>query len=109
MSRPLQLEFHGALYHLTARGDGREQIFLDDADRVAFLEVFAQGSSNSTGPSMPTAGDRRALLPALLLGETDFGDAKARRDRMNGKRQDLTPGCPRVRVHVRSRRARCGQ
>lgn len=43
MSRPLRLEFHGALYHLTARGDGREQIFLDDADRVAFLDVFAQG------------------------------------------------------------------
>ena len=43
MSRPLRLEFHGALYHLTARGDGRDEIFLDDADRVAFLEVFAQG------------------------------------------------------------------
>lgn len=43
MSRPVRLEFHGALYHLTARDDGREEIFLDDADRVGCLEVFAQG------------------------------------------------------------------
>jgi hypothetical protein len=28
MSRPLRLEFAGALYHVTSRGDGREAIFL---------------------------------------------------------------------------------
>ena len=43
MSRPLRLEFEGALYHLTARGDRREPIFEDDADRVAWLEVVGQG------------------------------------------------------------------
>jgi putative transposase len=41
MSRPLRLEFPNALYHLTSRGDRREMIFDDDADRQAFLEVFA--------------------------------------------------------------------
>ncbi len=41
MSRPLRPEFHGALYHLTARGDGREDIFLGDGDRIMFLEVLA--------------------------------------------------------------------
>ena len=40
MSRPLRLEFPGALYHLTSRGDRREAIYEDDEDRISFLEVF---------------------------------------------------------------------
>ena len=32
MARPLRLEFAGALYHVTSRGDGREAIFLADGD-----------------------------------------------------------------------------
>lgn len=36
MSRPLRIEFAGALYHVMARGDARASIFLDDADREAF-------------------------------------------------------------------------
>lgn len=42
MTRPLRLEFPGALYHLTARGDRREDIFLDDTDRQIFLELLAK-------------------------------------------------------------------
>ncbi|HJX18820.1 MAG TPA: transposase, partial [Acidiferrobacterales bacterium] len=42
MARPLRLEFEGALYHLTARGDRREPIFEDDNDRQAFLSVLVQ-------------------------------------------------------------------
>ena len=42
MSRPLRIEFPGALYHVTSRGDRREPIFLDDEDRRALLEVVAQ-------------------------------------------------------------------
>jgi len=42
MSRPLRIEFAGALYHVTSRGDGREAIFLDDEDKVLFLGVFAE-------------------------------------------------------------------
>lgn len=41
MSRPLRLEFPEALYHLTSRGDRRENIYEDDEDRLAFLEVFS--------------------------------------------------------------------
>ncbi|MGE0826479.1 MAG: transposase [Candidatus Binatia bacterium] len=39
MTRPLRVEFPGAVYHVTARGDGREAIFIDDSDRRLFLEV----------------------------------------------------------------------
>jgi REP element-mobilizing transposase RayT len=42
MARPLRLEFPGALYHLTSRGDGREDVFLTAADREAFLQVLTQ-------------------------------------------------------------------
>ena len=41
MARPLRIEYAGALYHLTSRGDRREDIYLDDIDRVIFLEVLA--------------------------------------------------------------------
>jgi putative transposase len=40
MARPLRIEFEGAVYHVTSRGDDRRGIFLDDADRSAFLEIL---------------------------------------------------------------------
>jgi len=42
MARPLRLELSGGIYHVTSRGDGREDIFLDDQDRMQWLEVFGQ-------------------------------------------------------------------
>ncbi|TLS67586.1 hypothetical protein FEF65_06635 [Mariprofundus erugo] len=42
MSRPLRIEYPGACYHLTARGDGKDNIFLDDSDRNCFLELLGQ-------------------------------------------------------------------
>jgi putative transposase len=42
MARPLRLELAGALYHVTSRGDGREDIFLSDEDRIAWLETLAE-------------------------------------------------------------------
>ena len=40
MARPLRIEFPGALYHVTARGNARQDIFLDDEDRRRFLGVL---------------------------------------------------------------------
>lgn len=42
MARPLRLEFPHALYHVTSRGDRREDIFHTDADRQAWLAVLGQ-------------------------------------------------------------------
>ena len=42
MARPLRLELAGALYHVTSRGDGREDIYLSDDDRMAWLDTLAQ-------------------------------------------------------------------
>lgn len=41
MARALRLEFAGALYHFTARGDGRDAIFRVDGDRQIFFDVLA--------------------------------------------------------------------
>ena len=32
MARPLRIEFAGALYHITSRGDKKAAIYLDDGD-----------------------------------------------------------------------------
>lgn len=40
MARPLRIEFAGGLYHVTSRGDRREDIFSGDDDRVAWLDIF---------------------------------------------------------------------
>jgi len=42
MARPLRIEYRGALYHVTSRGDRQEAIFDDDQDRAAFLKVLGE-------------------------------------------------------------------
>jgi len=37
MARPLRVEFKGALYHVIARGNAKQDIFLTDRDRERFL------------------------------------------------------------------------
>ena len=44
MARPLRIEFAGALYHVTSRGDGREDIYTGDHDREVWLEILGQVS-----------------------------------------------------------------
>ena len=41
MARPLRIQFAGALYHVTSRGNRQEAIFDDDGDRAAFLDILA--------------------------------------------------------------------
>lgn len=41
MARPLRIEFAGALYHVTARGDRKERVYLDDADCARWLDTLA--------------------------------------------------------------------
>lgn len=42
MSRPVRIEYAGALYHVTSRGDRCEPIYNDDVDRQLWLSVLAQ-------------------------------------------------------------------
>ncbi|MFH1142544.1 MAG: transposase [Candidatus Uhrbacteria bacterium] len=40
MARPLRVEYPGALYHVTSRGNAKNSIFLTDKDRFCFLEIL---------------------------------------------------------------------
>ncbi len=42
MARPLRIEYPGALYHLTSRGNARQRIFLDKEDYILFLNLLYQ-------------------------------------------------------------------
>jgi hypothetical protein len=39
MARKLRLQYLGAIYHLMSRGDRREPVFLEDADRALFVSM----------------------------------------------------------------------
>jgi REP element-mobilizing transposase RayT len=40
MARPLRIQYDGALYHVTSRGNARKAIYRDDEDRRIFLETL---------------------------------------------------------------------
>jgi REP-associated tyrosine transposase len=40
MSRPLRIEYEGALYHVTSRGNERKDIFYSDRDKLKYLEIL---------------------------------------------------------------------
>jgi REP-associated tyrosine transposase len=42
MTRPIRIEYPGALYHITSRGNAGEPIFLEDEDRKRFLTVLEE-------------------------------------------------------------------
>ena len=64
MARPLRIEFAGALYHVTARGNAREDIYHDNIDRNSFCCCYRTQSIIMTdiacllsnGQSLPFIG-----------------------------------------------------
>ena len=42
MARPLRIEFPGAIYHLTSRGNAGQAVFADPKDRHGFLDVLGE-------------------------------------------------------------------
>jgi len=40
MARPLRIEYEGAVYHVTSRGNAQADIYLSDDDREMFLDVL---------------------------------------------------------------------
>ncbi|MBL9118204.1 MAG: transposase [Verrucomicrobiaceae bacterium] len=47
MPRQPRIEYEGALYHVMARGDQREDIFFDDKDRTMFLKTLAEACART--------------------------------------------------------------
>ena len=42
MARSIRIEYEGAFYHVMARGNRREDIFLDEEDRGGFLQTLGE-------------------------------------------------------------------
>jgi putative transposase len=61
MSRPLRLEYPGSLWHITVRGNGRQDIFHGDHDREVFLELLGACVSRFAW-----------ILPAYVLMSNHF-------------------------------------
>ena len=47
MARKLRVEHAGAIYHVMNRGDRRELIFIDDADRQRFVETLGEACAKT--------------------------------------------------------------
>jgi len=41
MTRPLRIEYPGALHHVMSRGDNKQGIFLNDHDRERFFDIYS--------------------------------------------------------------------
>jgi len=41
MARPLRIEFAGAVYHITSRGNARQPVLLDQLDWDGFLDILS--------------------------------------------------------------------
>ena len=42
MARPIRIEYDGAVYHVTSRGNARKRIYKDEVDRLKFLDILAE-------------------------------------------------------------------
>ena len=61
MARSIRIEYAGAFYHVMARGNRREAIFLDDDDRRMFLgsvgeDGLAGARLGADGQPLPSRG-----------------------------------------------------
>jgi REP element-mobilizing transposase RayT len=45
MARPLRIQYPGAVYHVTCRGNERRSIFLDESDRLRFENLLAESAA----------------------------------------------------------------
>ncbi len=74
MARNLRVEYPGAIYHVLNRGDRREPIFIDYADRQRFVETLGEMipprrnrryGVRSLAPAQPAAAARQTPLEEM--------------------------------------------
>ena len=69
MARPLRIEYPGAVYHVTSRGNARNMIFNDDHDRSKFLKVFGTVLQNLRWLCHARGGGLLRPLSAAVVAE----------------------------------------
>ena len=80
MARPLRIEFPGAVYHVTARGNRGEDIFVDDEDRQACCRSWCMHSRASM-PRASSSACRYWPSPVTALTKRSLGFSAASRAR----------------------------
>ncbi len=75
MSRPLRIEYSGALYHVTCRGDRRGAIYRTDSDRTVWMHMLAASCSrfNFRIHAFCQMGNHFHLLVETIDGELAGG------------------------------------
>jgi putative transposase len=75
MARPLRIEYSGAVYHLTSRGNERKDIFRDDEDRKTFLSILHRVNKryNWVCPAYCLMGNHYHLLIETPDGNVSLG------------------------------------
>jgi REP element-mobilizing transposase RayT len=82
MARRPRIEFPGAFYHVIARGNNRQDIFTDDADRVRYLQCLTEDVLRSKATLYAFA-----LMPnhVHLLVETPHAPLSSLMQRLQGR------------------------
>jgi hypothetical protein len=73
MARPLRIQYHGAFYHVTSRGNERKQIYSDEGDRP-----WKEQKCKSTGRIRGFEGSRIQVQKTKRVeaGSLESGRAK---------------------------------
>jgi hypothetical protein len=92
MPRPLRIQYAGARYHVMSRGDRREAIFYDDADRlrIGSASYVSNLLSSVDSKLCPLQLPRPLQLPTALTIQSRF-DCCQKVEGHNVKCLDLTP------------------
>ncbi len=105
------IEFSGALYHITSRGNGKRDIFLDNRDRESFLELlsikaYKQFVSEGYGAEFPHDDERDWRFPGDALFKCssvsravkkyESTKKNEKQKKKNVALQDATPNVPNV-------------
>jgi hypothetical protein len=54
MTRPLRIEYAGAVYHITSRGNEKKPVFKDDQDRINFQNTLHHVNMGLWGRNVPS-------------------------------------------------------
>jgi hypothetical protein len=68
----MRVEYAGAIYHVMKRGDRREVIFREDADRELFLETLGPGRSASVDGILECGERRGESIPCRSSGAPEL-------------------------------------
>jgi len=69
MERRERIHYPGAVYHVMLRGNGGQDIFFDESDRIRFYDLLEEGVERFHDPNVraPAKEDSRRKLSMVSL------------------------------------------